>query len=196
MEKIESLVIKFEDMNKAEQQAGKAFETYQINVFDFCLSAFNSGLSGKDIAKGIKQTEKSVALFLATGKVFAEFDGFAEFSELSALTPSQVKELAQDRKLGVKGLKDLVDGAEDILELVKNLEKSYNRKAPAPAKEKGKGNGRTKKENSPAVGIDKALETIVTFINECDDMAKVIAVRDALVSAIQNRHAKEQAKVA
>lgn len=202
MNTLETIKAQFESMQESELKALKGIEEFHINTFEFCLSVFKSVeskvVSQADIARELNQSRKSVSIFYATGSVFAEFDGFAEFSELSGLTPSQVKELAQDRRLGVQGLKDLVTESADLLELVKNLETNF--KKPAKKTEKkdteGKKQNRAKKENSPAIEIGKALEVVLTFIEHADDLQKLNAVRDALIVAINKRAEIEKAKTA
>jgi len=198
---LEIIALQFESMNKAEEKALKGFTEFNANTFEFCFSVFSSveskAVSQADIARKIGQSKKSVSIFYATGSVFAEFDGFAEFSELVSMTPAQVKELAQDRKLGVTGLKELAELSADVVELAKNLEKEYKKPAKKTEKaEEKKTQNRAKKENSPAVTIEKALETLLTFIEHADDIEKLNAVRNALIVAINKRAEKEKAKAA
>ena len=186
----EEIKKQYDTMLEMKDLAVKAGIGYQEEVFNFCLSVFqkceSKEITQAEIAQAIDQTAKSVSLFFATGMVFAEFDGFAEFSELSPeLMPSQVKELAQDRKLGVKGLKDLVNGSEDILDLVKDLDKNYKK----PEKKGDKKQNRAKKENNenPAVTPEQALNIVLTFINNSDDAERLTAFRDSLVQALAKR---------
>ena len=184
---------KYDGMLIAEKVAGRAFEQYQESIFDFCLNVFqkceSKEVTQKEVAEAIGLSRKSVSVFFATGSVFAEFDGFAEFTELSPeLTPTKVKELAQPgRKLGVAGIKELVTNSEDVLDLVQNLEKHY-KKDSKPAGE-GKKQNRAKKENNenPSVTPEQALNIVLTFINNSDDAERLTAFRDSLVQALAKR---------
>lgn len=198
MNTLEKIVQQFQNMNDSERKALEGIQEFHENTFEFCLSVFTSvetkAVSQADIARELDQSRKSVSLFFAAGSVFAEFDGYAEFAELVNLTPAQVKELAQDRKLGVTALKEMAQLSEDVAELAKNLEKAFKKPAKKEdaKKEDGKKQNRAKKENNetPAITPEQALSTLLTFIEHTDDMERLTAVRNALAVALSKRFKK------
>jgi uncharacterized protein YdiU (UPF0061 family) len=201
LESIKSLFENELENSKMELNINLSVEN---NAFELCQMVFNSTetktvtMSEISTYLGLGEKQKStISRWASAGSVFAQFDGFAGFCEDNyaqgawVISPREVRELTQDRKLGVKGLRELAE-LSGVDELIDNLVKAKNQK---PKTEK-KTQNRAKKENSPAVTIEKALETLLTFIENADDIEKLNAVRNALIVAINKRAEKEKAKAA